>query len=74
MNMQRQLSKPTLDIAMQRLKANMDESGLSAVWWTLHDLKRKGVTEAKDTSISEHKTEAMCQRYNVGLDKFKPPA
>ncbi len=66
------LNKSTLDTAMQRLKAKMDAKGLN--FWTLHDLKRKGLTEAKDKAIAGHKTEAMRQRYNVGLDKYEPPA
>ncbi len=68
------LKKDTLDTAMQRVKARMDDSGLASTWWTLHDLKRKGLTEASDKTIAGHRTEAMRQRYNVGLDRIEPPA
>ena len=52
----------------------MDGSGLASTWWTLHDLKRKGLTEAADKTIAGHRSEAMRQRYNVGLDQVDPPA
>lgn len=68
------LNKHALDTAMQRLKAKMEESGHGAQWWTLHDLKRKGLTDAADKTIAGHRTEAMRQRYNVGLDQVDPPA
>ncbi len=68
------LKKAALDTAMQRVKARMNDSGLASTWWTLHDLKRKGLTEAADKTIAGHRTEAMRQRYNVGLDQVDPPA
>ena len=37
-------------------------------------LKRKGLTEGTDKTIAGHRTEAMRQRYNVGLDQVDPPA
>ena len=59
---------------MQRVKARMDAAALAATWWTLHDLKRKGLTEVTDKTIAGHRTEAMRQRYNAGLDQVDPPA
>ncbi len=48
-----------LATAMQRVKARMNNTGLASTWWTLHDLKRKGLTEATDKTIAGHRTEAM---------------
>ena len=81
------LLKSTLDEAMQRLKAVMTEKRCESHWtrsngqeehtspmyWTLHDLKRKGISDSKNKRIGGHKTEAMRQRYNVKTETFTAP-
>lgn len=34
---------------MQRFKKKMEEMGLNKIYWTIHDLKRKGISDAKDS-------------------------
>jgi integrase len=64
------LSSTTIGSAMQRLKKKMTKAGLNDTYWTLHDLKRKGISDAKDDRIGGHKTEEMRQRYKVILDRI----
>ncbi len=70
----KQLKSSTIKTAMQRLKQKMYAAGLEKIFWTLHDLKRKGISDAKDNRIAGHKTEAMRERYSVILEKYEPPA
>lgn len=81
------LLKSTLDEAMQRLKALMTKESCESHWirsngqddnnsplyWTLHDLKRKGISDSENKRIGGHKTEAMRQRYNVKTETFTAP-
>lgn len=81
------LNKSTIDDAMQRLHALVRAKGLTSrhwhksdqndepsdLFWTLHDLKRKGITDAKDNRIAGHKSEAMRQRYDMSLATFSAP-
>ena len=66
----KQLAHSTIGSAMQRLKAKMKKAGLQDVYWTIHDLKRKGISDASDVNIGGHKTEEMRQRYRVVLDRI----
>jgi integrase len=59
--------------AMTRLKKKMLADNLGHVYWTVHDLKRKGISDAKDDRIAGHRTEEMRQRYNLKLESFEPP-
>ena len=81
------LYKSTLDEAMQRLKRKMSKKTLmsyhthsngpdevkSPLFWTLHDLKRKGISDSENKHIAGHKSEAMRQRYNVKTETFLAP-
>lgn len=81
------LLKSTLDEAMQRLKAVMTEKRCESHWtrsngqedhsspfyWTLQNLKRKGISDSENKRIGGHKTEAMRQRYNVKTETFTAP-
>ena len=81
------LGKSTLDEAMQRLKKRMTELEIkschsnstgkdeteSPLYWTLHDLKRKGISDSENKHIAGHKSEAMRQRYNVKTETFSAP-
>jgi hypothetical protein len=37
---------------------------------TLHDLKRKGISDSKNKNIGGHKTVEMQQRYNTKVEVF----
>ncbi len=67
------LTESAIRSAMRRLKQRMEEAGLGDIFWNLHDLKRKGISDAEDDRIGGHKTEAMRNRYKVVVEKFKPP-
>ncbi|MFC1843278.1 tyrosine-type recombinase/integrase [Thermodesulfobacteriota bacterium] len=69
----RMLTQNTLQAAMQRLKKKMKEKGLEKIYWTVHDLKRKGISDAKDKGIGGHKSEAMKARYATKIESFEPP-
>lgn len=57
---------------MQRLKRKMAKKGLDDVYWSLHKLKSKGISDSKDKTIAGHKTEAMRQKYNTKIHIKKP--
>lgn len=65
-------NKSSFDDAMQRLKAHMEEKGLSETYWTLHQLKSKGVSDSEDKHIAGHKTEQMRQKYDTKVHTKKP--
>ncbi|WP_319548105.1 hypothetical protein [Desulfogranum marinum] len=69
----KKLTESALRSAMTRLKQKMFAAGLQDVYWDLHDLKRKGLSDAEDDRIAGHKSEAMRNRYKVIVEKFKPP-
>ena len=72
---------------MQRLKKHMTERKMKSYWtrsdgtdeeesplyWTLHDLKRKGISDSENKRIGGHKSESMRQRYNVKTETFSAP-
>lgn len=61
-----------LDSAMQRLKQKMENRGLGDVYWNLHLLKSKAVSDSDDKRIAGHKSEAMRERYNTKTEAHKP--
>lgn len=67
------LTASGLQSAMQRLKAKMTERGLEQVYWTVHELKHKAITESHDKRVAGHKTEAMRNKYDHSVPHFKPP-
>lgn len=67
------LSASGLQSAMQRLKLKMKERGLSNVYWTIHELKHKAITESQDKRLAGHKTESMRNKYDHSIPQFKPP-
>ncbi len=69
----RNITQNTLQAAMQRLKKKMGERGFAHVYWTAHDLKRKGISDSKDKGIGGHKSERMKAQYNTKLEKYAPP-
>ncbi len=69
-----QLTKDTLQSAMQKLKKKMHKAGKSDICWDLHDLKRKGISDAENAKIGGHKSENILQRYLVKLESYKASA
>ena len=67
------LKKGTLDSAMQDLKNHMIEAVHGDLFWTLHDLKRKGISDAEDKKIAGQ-SPAMQARYDTKIHAFEPPA
>ncbi|MEZ5534430.1 MAG: hypothetical protein R3F02_02285 [Thiolinea sp.] len=61
-----------LNSAMQRLKKKMADRGLEDVYWNLHLLKSKGVSDSKDKRIAGHRSEAMRERYNTKTETHNP--
>lgn len=59
------ISVSGLKSAMKRLKQKMVLKGLGDVYWHLHLLKSKAVSDAEDKRIAGHKTEAIRERYNI---------
>lgn len=66
-------SRSGLQSAMARFKKSMIEAGLGDIFWTLHDLKRKGMTDAKNKNIGGHKTQAMKDLYDQSVERIAPP-
>lgn len=58
---------------MQQLKRLMEKKGLSHIYWNMHLLKSKAVSDAEDKRIAGHKSEAMCNRYDTKKHNYKPP-
>ena len=82
------LNRHTLEGAMKRLRKRMDELNMQShhsyrnrpreseyrpMFWTIHDLKRKAVSDADNKRIAGHKSEAMRERYNTKLSSFDAP-
>ena len=61
-----------LQSAMVRLRKKLADRGLNDVFWTMHMLKHKAITESEDKRMAGHKTEAMRQRYDHSIERFKP--
>ena len=67
------IRKEALGSAISRLRSSMKADGLLDIYWTPHDLKRKGISDAETTEIAGHKTYEMQQRYNTKIKTYKPP-
>ena len=67
------LTKRAVDSAWQKLKQDMEKDGLGDVYFQLHDLKRKGISDAKDDRIAGHISDTIRARYNVKVQEFDPP-
>lgn len=58
--------------AMSRLKKKMKNSGLEGVFWSLHLLKHKGMTDAENKDLGGHKNAAIKDSYIHDLEVVKP--
>jgi len=81
------LGRHTLNAAMQRLHRLVVERGLTSrhsskdgraeeetdLFWRLHDLKRKGISDAADNRIAGHKSDAIRAAYDVRARAFDAP-
>lgn len=67
------IAQSSIDDAWNNLKQLMERRGLGKVYFQQHDLKRKGISDAKDDRIAGQ-SEAMRRRYNVKHQKYEPPA
>lgn len=70
------LTKGALDQAWQDFMALAIREGAitAADYFTLHGLKHRGLTDAKDDRTAGHKSEAMRRRYRHKLETFDPAA
>ena len=57
---------------MSRLKKLMIEDGLGDVFWSIHMLKHKGMTDAENKELGGHKDQAIKDSYTHDLDRVKP--
>lgn len=67
------LNKSSVDDAWQKVHQEMINRGLEKLYFTWHDLKRRGISNAKDNKIAGHKSESMRQRYKVNIEEFDAP-
>ena len=68
------LTKSALDSAWQKLKIAMQKAGLGDVYFMLHDLKRKGISDSKDDRIAGHVSDSIRANYNVKIQQYDPPS
>lgn len=68
------LTRSALTNAWQNLKTKMEATGLGEVYFWLHDLKRKGISDATDDRIAGHVCDSTRANYNVKLQEFDAPA
>jgi len=50
----------------------MEEIGKGDVYWSLHKLKSKGISDADNKNIAGHTSEQMKQKYDTKIHKYKP--
>lgn len=67
------VTRPAVTKAWQKLKRYMKEEGYEKMYFWLHDLKRKGVTDAKDNRIAGHISPTIRANYTVKLKLFDAP-
>lgn len=82
------MQKSTVDHAMQQLKKLMADKGYQSKWsrragkrdteyspmfWSMHLIKAKGVSDAEDDRIAGHKSQSMRDLYNRSVASFKAP-
>ena len=70
--MGRPITKYGLNSSMQKLKKKMVEAGRGEVFWTLHMLKHRGMTDAENKNISGHVSESMKKLYDHSLPIVQP--
>jgi len=51
----------------------MEKAGICDVYWTLHDLKHKGITDSVDKNIGGQRAPSMIGFYNHEVEVFTPP-
>jgi integrase len=66
-----QLQRSSLSSYQSDLKLLMQKEGVEHVYWTMQELKAKGVSDSEDKTVAGHKTEAMRQRYDKKLQRNK---
>lgn len=65
------LTKNTIQAAMSELKKKMRSApGVEIEPWTLHDLKRKGISDASDPKIGGHKSASIMERYLTMIKRY----
>ena len=69
----RKITKEALSSVMSRFKVKMEKAGFGEVYWTLHDLKHTGITDAEDKNIGGHRAPSMIGLYNHEVEVFAPP-
>jgi integrase len=80
------ISQDGLQSAMRRLRERMGRDHMSIhrhgieiddtespLFWNMHDLKRKGVTDAKDNRIAGHRSDRVREAYTVLAQSFEAP-
>lgn len=67
----RKLTTTGIQNAMQKLKKLMIEQEMN-VFWSLHKLKSKGISDAENDRIAGHKSEQMREQYKTKVEQIKP--
>ena len=67
------VTKAAIDNTWQNLKNKMIGAGLAHVYFWLHDLKRKGISDAADDKIAGHISDSTRSNYNVKIQQFDAP-
>lgn len=67
------ITRSGLSSAWQNLKKDMEAAGLGEIYFWLHDLKRKGISDADDDRIAGHVSDTTRANYNVKHQQFDPP-
>lgn len=57
---------------MQTLKQKMEATELGEIYWNLHLIKAKGISDSDSKHIAGHKTEAMRNRYDRNIPSHTP--
>ncbi|GAA6154378.1 hypothetical protein [Pseudoteredinibacter isoporae] len=57
---------------MSRLKKMMVQTGFEDVYWPLHLLKLKGMTDLENKDLGGHKNQAIKDSYTHDLEKVTP--
>ena len=61
------ISDEGIKSAMSRLKKKMKDQGLEEVYWSMHLLKHKGVTDSENKEIAGHKNPRMKALYDKSI-------
>jgi len=68
------VTKSAINKAWQTLKKHMEDAGHQALYFRLHDLKRRGISNASDDRLAGHISDSTRSNYSVKLDRFDPPS